>query len=119
MKKELTVLIADDRSASRKGIIALLATETEITIAGEAADGRQALQLVAEIQPDVVLMDVRMPVMDGLEATLTIKEHWPRVRVIILTLYQTYQAQALAAGADDFLIKGCTADELVAAIVKD
>lgn len=76
-KNQITVLIADDRIISRKGIKALLATELEIEMVGEAVDGRQAVRLVEQLQPDVVLMDARMPVMDGLEATRIIKKCWP------------------------------------------
>lgn len=116
MKKKIAILIADDRIASRNGLKALLATATEIEIAGEAADGRQAVRLVSELQPDVVLMDARMPVMDGLEATRIIKDRWPQVKVIMLSMYRSYQAAALAAGADAFLVKGCPPEELFEAI---
>jgi CheY-like chemotaxis protein len=71
------------------------------------------VQLVKEHQPDVVLMDIRMPVMDGLQATQQIKSHWPEVKVIALTMYGATRTQALAAGVDEFLIKGCSADELL------
>jgi len=110
------VLIADDRPRSRSGLRAVLALRPEIEIVGEAADGQEAVRLVAECRPDVVLMDARMPVLDGVEATRLIKEEWPEVRVVVLTMYPTYREDALAAGANAFLIKGCPARELVAAI---
>ncbi|MFC1879574.1 response regulator transcription factor [Chloroflexota bacterium] len=112
-----SVLIVDDRFASRKGMKALLATEAEIKIAGEAVDGRQAVRLVGEVKPAVVLMDARMPGMDGLEATRIIKDRWPQVKVIVLSMYPGYQADALAAGADAFLVKGCPVDKLLEAIL--
>ncbi len=113
----MQVLIADDRSRSRDGLRALLATWPEVEVVSEAADGREAVRLVEECRPDVVLMDARMPVMDGLKATRLIKDRWPEVKVVVLTMYPTYRADALAAGADTFLVKGCPADELLEAIL--
>jgi DNA-binding NarL/FixJ family response regulator len=116
MTMQTRVLIADDRPRSRSGLRAVLALRPEIEIVGEAADGQEAVRLVAECRPDVVLMDARMPVMDGVEATCLIKEEWPEIRVVVLTIHAAYRADALAAGADAFLIKGCPARELLAAI---
>ena len=76
------------------------------------------MRLIEVCQPDVVLMDASMPVMDGLEAARQIKERWPAVRVIILTIHSELRAEALAAGADEFLVKGCPAGELLAAIME-
>ena len=113
MKQTIRILIADDRTPSRYGLKALLDTEAEIELVGEAADGREVVHLVEEYRPDVVLMDIRMPEMNGLEATRIIKDRWPEVRVIMLTLHPSYQSDALAAGADAFLLKGCEAEELL------
>jgi DNA-binding NarL/FixJ family response regulator len=132
MTQPIRVLIADDNIRSRNGLRALLATIRlnslktgadgeawpEIVVVGEAADGRKAVHQVAECLPDVVLMDARMPEMDGLEATRLIKQRWPGVKVVVLTIYTTYRAKALAAGADVFLVKGCSNEELLAAILK-
>jgi DNA-binding NarL/FixJ family response regulator len=95
---------------------ALLATWPEVEVVGEASDGQEAVRLVEECRPNVVLMDARMPGMDGLEATRLIKDGRPEVKVVVLTMYATYRADALAAGADAFLLKGCPAEELLEAI---
>ena len=129
------MLIADDVPRSRAGLRALLSTaqlgpawigeqdETveacpTVEVVGEAADGQETVRLVEERQPDVVLMDARMPVMDGLEATRTIKDRWPEIKVVVLTMYCAFRADALAAGADAFLVKGCSPEELLAAIMR-
>jgi two-component system, NarL family, response regulator NreC len=118
MTQHIRVLIADDLFTSRNGLKALLATQLEIEIVGEAADGREAVELVEQCRPEVVLMDVRMPVTNGLEATRIIKDRWPEVKIIVLTMYPSHQAEALAAGADAFLVKGCAAEDLLQAILK-
>jgi DNA-binding NarL/FixJ family response regulator len=79
----------------------------------EGCNGREAVQLVEELQPDVVLMDVRMPEIDGLAATVQIKALWPQVKVILLSMYPEYQGEALAAGADAFVGKGNAPHELL------
>ena len=101
-----SVLIVDDRSQAREGLKALLATALAVQVVGEASDGKEAIDLVEKCQPDVVLMDASMPIMDGLEATRLVKAQWPEVRVIVLTLHTVLRAEALAAGADVFLVKG-------------
>jgi DNA-binding NarL/FixJ family response regulator len=93
-------------------------SRAKIEVVGEAANGREAVRLVEECRPDVVLMDARMPVMDGLQATRLIKDQWPTVRVVVLTVYAARRADALAAGADAFLVKGCPTEELLKAILK-
>ena len=116
MLQRKRVLIADDRRPTRQGLRALLAFMPDVEWVGEAANGLDAVKLVADRQPDVVLMDVHMPVMDGLEATRRIKSQRPEVKVIILTMYAEYQDEALAAGADIFLIKGGPSEGLRSAI---
>jgi len=117
MKRHIRVVIADDQPRCRDGLRALLATWPAVEVVGEAADGQEAVRLVEKCRPDVVLMDARMPGMDGLEATRCIKSRWPEVRVVVLTMYASYRAEALAVGADAFLLKGCPAEELMEAIV--
>jgi DNA-binding NarL/FixJ family response regulator len=119
MMQYIRVLIADDRLSSRNGLKALLVTQPGIEIVGEAADGQETIQFIEQCRPDVVLMDVRMPLIDGLEATRIIKDRWPKVKVIMLTMYPSHQAEALAAGADAFLVKGCTAEDLLETILQE
>ena len=116
MGQQIRVLIADDHSKSRKGLQALLTTCPAVGAIMEAKDGREAAKLVEECQPDVVLMDIQMPVWDGFEATRYIKARWPEVKVIALTIHATWQPAAMSAGADTFLLKGCPSEDLFAAI---
>ena len=117
MGHSIRVLIADDHSRSRNSLRALLSTWAEVEVIGEAANGQEAVRRVGEWQPDVVLMDARMPLMDGFEATRLIKNRWPKVKIIMLTLYTGYQTEALAAGVDAFLVKGCPDEKLIATIL--
>ncbi|MGC9334038.1 MAG: response regulator [Anaerolineae bacterium] len=120
MGRRVRVLIADDQPRARHSLTSLLATCPEVEVVGEAADGQTAVELAGSWQPDVVLMDIRMPRMDGLMATQLIKERWPKMRVVILTMYTDHTAaEASAAGADAFLIKGKPGDELLAAILAE
>jgi DNA-binding NarL/FixJ family response regulator len=104
--EEIRIIIADDQASTRRALKALLAFEPRISIVGEAGNGKEAIQLVGERQPDLILMDVHMPVLDGLKATQTIKSAWPQIKVIVYTMFPGYQEEAYRAGADYFLIKG-------------
>jgi DNA-binding NarL/FixJ family response regulator len=127
MKQHIRLLIADDSHRSRGGLNALLATlrteehqdeaRPEVEVVAEAADGREAVRMVEQFRPDVVLMDARMPVMDGLEATRLIKNKWPEVKLVMLTIHRAFRTEALAAGADAFLVKGCPPEHLLEAIL--
>ncbi len=126
MNQPVRVLIVDDQERTRKALLAMLTsielhesgeTRTAIHVVAQAADGREALESIKSYQPDVVLMDARMPGMDGLEATRLIKQTWPGIRVVILTMYPINKFDALAAGADAVLFKGGDSTELEAAIV--
>ncbi|MGD8463565.1 MAG: response regulator transcription factor [Anaerolineae bacterium] len=116
MRSPIRVLIADDRPRSRTGLRALLSLRPEVEIVGEAADGQQAVQMIEETQPDVILMDVLMPRMDGLQATQIIKSTWPELKVVIVTMNALHQSEAMAAGADSFVVKGCPSEEILTAI---
>jgi len=108
------VLIVDDQEQTRKALEALLTsielhesgeTQTAVQVVAQAADGREALESIESHQPDVILMDAQMPGMDGLEATRLIKQAWPGIRVVLLTMYPINVIDALWAGADAILLK--------------
>jgi DNA-binding NarL/FixJ family response regulator len=112
------VLLVDDQSLLRMGFRMVLGAHEGMDVVGEAADGAEAIKAVAELKPDVVVMDVRMPVMDGVEATARITADHPDVRVLILTTFDLdeYAFAGLRAGASGFLLKNVPPEELVAAI---
>ncbi len=112
----MNVLIVDDDRASREGLRELFELRPNITVIGEAIDGEEAVSLVHALHPDLVVMDVQMPRMDGLEATRQIKQQMPAIRVILLTMYREYRAAALRSGADAFLVKGDGIGPLLAAL---
>ncbi len=114
----ITILIVEDQRIVREGLIALFEDETDIAIVGEASNGQEAVELFAHLHPDVVLMDLQMPVMDGAEATRRIREQFPTARILVLTTYATdeFIFSALRAGAQGYLLKDASADELLAAI---
>ena len=114
MFEHVRVLVVDDQPRARRSLKALLDTWPEVEEIREACNGQQAVQLVEEYQPDVVLVDVLMPEMDGLQATRLIKSRWPQVHVIVLTMYGEYLDDAVAAGADGFFIKGEPPERLLA-----
>ena len=106
MDRKIKVLIVDDQRRSRQSLQALLATWPAAAGIREAANGVEALHLVEEFQPDLVLIDVRMPEMGGLETTQRIKDRWPETGIVVLSMYTDFEPSALAAGADAFVTKG-------------
>ncbi len=145
--RTIRVLIADDRPPARSAMRALLtALESvmhpvcpridplnptsnsnqhtdhasnlpHILVVAEACQGAQAVEQVEKFHPDVLLIDARMPVLNGMEATRLIKDRWPNTRVLMLSMYRNYELEAYQAGVDGFLLKGCPAEELLEAII--
>lgn len=114
----IRVLIADDHPVVRSGLAGMLAVEPDVEVVGEASDGAVAVKLAHELIPDLVLMDLRMPVLDGAAATARITEELPDVHVLVLTTYETDAdiLRAVEAGATGYLLKDTPRDQLVAGV---
>ncbi|MHC5609521.1 MAG: response regulator [Nostoc sp.] len=114
----IKVLLVDDQNLIRQGLKALLELESDIEIVGEAENGEQAINLVAEFQPDVVLLDIRMPIMDGVAATREIKKRFVKTKILVLTTFDDdeYVSAALQNGAMGYLLKDTPSEELAVAI---
>jgi len=114
----IALLIADDQPLFRAGLARLLNDDPRVEVVGEAADGEEAVRLAAKLKPDVVLMDLRMPNLDGIEATRLITQADPAVKVIVLTTFDTDSQvlQALQAGASGFALKDATPEAIMGAI---
>src|SRR5512141_319434 len=114
----IRVLVVDDHTLIRQGIVGLLESQPDIEVVGQAGNGREAVAAAQAIGPDVVLMDIAMPGINGLTATREMKERWPQVRVLILTIHdrEDYLFQALRAGASGYILKGADVHDLLAAV---
>ena len=110
------ILLVDDHQVVREGLRRMLELETDLKVVGEAGDAKEALAQVESLAPEVILMDVKMPGVDGIELTRQVKEKQPSCNIIMLTLYDEYLTQALEAGAVGYLIKDIKRDELIRAI---
>jgi len=118
MSKPIRVVIADDHAVVREGLRLILEASPGFVVAGEASNGAEAIRLVGDLQPDTVLMDLRMPGMDGLEAIEHIRARWPDIAVVILTTYNEDDLvlRGLRAGARGYLLKDMSSSTLVATI---
>lgn len=120
MKKDnpVRVMLVDDHPAFRKGLAALLESEPDLEVAAQCGDGRQALEVFRQARPDVVLMDLRLPGMGGVEAIIALRQEFPSARVIVLTIFDTDEDiyRAIQSGAQSFLLKDTPEDELAATI---
>jgi two-component system, NarL family, response regulator LiaR len=118
MSKPIRVLIVDDHTVVRDGLNALLAAESGMRVVGSAANGAEAVKLAQELQPDVILLDLVMPQMDGVQATREIKKAWPQARILVLTSFAENHMvfSAIKAGAMGYLMKDTSSDALIQAI---
>ena len=116
--RKIKVVVADDHTILRQGIKALLDNQEGIEVVGEAKDGREAIKTIEELSPDVILMDIAMPGLNGLEATRRIKKKFPKIKVVVLTMHanEEYIFQILNAGADGYLVKETAFQDLISAI---
>ncbi len=114
----INILLVDDQNLIRQGLKALLELEADLQILGEAENGQVAIDLVAKLKPSVVLMDIRMPVMDGVTATREICQRFPEVNILVLTTFDddTYVSMAIGYGAKGYLLKDTPSEEIAAAI---
>ena len=113
---KITVLIADDGPSIRDGLQSILRAYPDIKVVGEATNGVEAIARAEQLQPGVILMDAQMPELDGIAATRQIKERWPNIKILLLTVHVEYIEAALAAGADGYLLKDSGGQELLQAI---
>ena len=112
------IVIAEDHTILREGLKALLSSSTELEVVGEAEDGREAVKLASELAPDLILMDLSMPRMNGIEAIKEIKKRHPEIKILVLTVYKTeeYVLASLQAGADGYILKEANHSEFLLAI---
>ncbi len=118
MTRQHSIIIAEDHTLLREGLKSLLQSLPNVQVVGEVSDGQMAVDLCESIQPDMVLMDLSMPRMDGLKATKIIKKRWPAVKVLVLTVHgaNEYVYSALSAGADGYMLKDASNEEFSLAI---
>lgn len=118
MEKKIRVLVADDHTIVREGVRLLLEAQPDLEVVGEASDGQEAFELVRKLQPDLVVMDIQMPNWNGLQATRAIKQEFPHLHILALTMYESdeYFFQVLAAGASGYILKKAASTDLLAAI---
>ncbi len=116
--KKMRVLLAEDHTIVRQGIAALLGTESDIEVVGEASNGLEAIELAKKLGPDVILMDIGMPQLNGLETTREIKRRFPSMKILVLTMYDNEEwiFQILKAGASGYLIKDSAMSDLTSAL---
>ena len=116
MKNNIRILLVDDHDVTRYGLRRMLESEEDMEVVGDCTNAEEAFSQVEMLLPDIVLMDIKMPGIDGIEATRRLKEKQPACTIIVLTLYEDYVAEAIKAGAAGYLLKDCKREELIQAI---
>lgn len=118
-KRQIRVVVVDDQVLVREGIVTLLRMDPRIDVVGTGSNGQEAIDLTDKLQPDVVLTDIRMPLVDGIQASREIKARWPTVRVALLTSFvqDGYVLDGLAVGADGYLVKDATPEALISGLI--
>lgn len=118
MTEKLRILIAEDHQTVREGIKLLVGTQPDMEVIGEAGDGEQVIKLAAELNPDLVLMDISMPMMNGLKATKRLRSQWPKLKILTLTRHSDdgYLRQLITAGANGYVLKQSAPTELINAL---
>ena len=118
MTDRITLVVADDHPVVRQGIVALLGAEPDVEVVADVSDGQAAVEAALRLRPSAIVMDLRMPVLDGVAATAAIKAEWPEAIVLVLTTYDTDEAivRAVEAGASGYLLKDTPSDDLIDAV---
>ena len=118
--KKLSIFLSDDHTIVREGLKRVIETERDMQVVGDAGKGRETIRRVLELRPDIVVLDVSMPDMGGVEVALGLKEKWPEVKIVALTVHEDeeYSREILAAGAQGYVLKRSAASELISAIRK-
>ena len=116
MDKKKRILIVDDYPILREELRSLLSSHQDFEIVGGAEDGQEAIEFVGKLEPDLVLMDISMPRMNGLDAIRNIKKKWPKTKILVLSVYHSYDTAALNAGADGYILKDASSNELIQSI---
>lgn len=116
--KKIKLLLVDDQELIRESLAFVLDTDPDIEVVGLAANGEEGIQLCEKLQPSIVLMDIQMPVLDGIQATKAIKQKWPEIKVMILTTFQEVEqvVEALSLGAEGYLLKAIHPNDLISGI---
>jgi DNA-binding NarL/FixJ family response regulator len=116
LNKKIRILIVDDSHSFRKGAQALLDIQPDLEVVGTASNGHTAMEQIGQLQPDLILLDAQMPGMTGVEVTREIKNNWPRIKVVLMTMYADYRSKGIGAGADAFVTKGLPPEHILSVI---
>jgi DNA-binding NarL/FixJ family response regulator len=116
MSEKIRILIIDDSHSFRLGMKALLEIQPDMQVVGEASSGDEVMNLVQAQQPDLILLDAQMPGLNGIDVTRSLKNYYPKIKVILMTMFADYRPSAIAAGADSFLTKGIPPEHVLALI---